>query len=277
MSKMVADQADGLRRLLAQTQTRVVAVASMGSGAGATTAAMNLGAALVQQGKNVLLLDEHCPKVGSACEVWAIDPLGNLADVAAGRLTLEGAAVRAGSGVHVLPAPPGVADDVTDPRSMWRDGVVIVDAALDSEGRLSPLAQGADELLLVLQPQPASITTAYAGIKRLHYAHGLKQLRFLVNGVAEVEAARQVMSNLANAGSRYLALSLEAAGWARFDARIADAWRLKQTIVEAFPASAAAVDFRRVADDMGRWPWRADARVAVTGNPAPAVMHTAAA
>ena len=102
-------------------------------------------------------------------------------------------------------------------------------------------------------------------------------MRFLVNGVAEVEAARQVMSNLANAGSRYLALSLEAAGWARFDARIADAWRLKQTIVEAFPASAAAVDFRRVADDMGRWPWRADARVAVTGNPAPAVMHTAAA
>jgi flagellar biosynthesis protein FlhG len=43
----------------------------------------------------------------------------------------------------------------------------------------------------------------------------------------------------------------------RFDARLADAWRLKQTIAEAFPASPAAVDFRRVADDMGRWPWRA--------------------
>jgi flagellar biosynthesis protein FlhG len=278
MSKMVADQADGLRRLLAQTQTRVVAVTSMGPGAGATTAAMNLGAALVQQGKNVLLLDEHCPKVGSACEVWAIDPLGGLADVASGRLTLASAAVRAGSGVHVLPAPPGVAGDDTDPRTMWRDGVVIVDAALDSEGRLSPLAQAADELLLVLQPQPASITTAYAGIKRLHYAHGLKQLRFLVNGVAEVEAARRIMSNLANAGSRYLALSLEAAGWARFDARVADAWRLKQTIVEAFPASAAAVDFRRVADDMGRWPWRADGRAGVApGKPAQAVMHAAAA
>ena len=263
MSKTVADQADGLRRLLAQTQTRVVAVAGMGHGAGATTAAMNLGAALVQQGKNVLLLDEHCPKVGSACEVWAIDPLGSLADVASRRLTLDGAAVRSGCGVHVLPAPPGVADATTDPRAIWRDGVVIVDAALDSEGRLSPLAQGADELLLVLQPQPASITTAYAGIKRLHYAHGLKQLRFLVNGVAEVEAAQQIMSNLANAGSRYLALSLQAAGWARFDERIADAWRLKQTVVEAFPASAAAVDFRRVADDMGRWPWR-------TGTPAAA-------
>lgn len=256
MSKLVTDQADGLRRLLAQTPTRVVAVAGMGQGAGATTAAMSLGAALVQQGKNVLLLDEHCPKEGSACDVWGIDPLGNLADVAAHRLAIEQAAMRAASGVHVLPAPPGVAPDATDPRAMWPSGVVIVDAAFDGEGRLSALAQGADELLLVLQPQPAAITSAYAGIKRLHYAHARKQLRFLVNGVADVEAVQKIMSNLANAGSRYLAVSLQPAGWVRADPRLADAWRLGQTIVEAFPTSAAAVDFRRIADDMGRWPWR---------------------
>eukprot|EP01038_Epipyxis_sp_PR26KG_P020139 gene20139-28503_t len=116
---------------------------------------------------------------------------------------------------------------------------------------LSALAQGADELLLVLQPHPACITSAYAGIKRLHYAHALQQMRFLVNGVTDVDAARKVMSNLANAGSRYLALSLQPAGWVRSDARLADAWRLRQGVVEAFPASAAAVDFRRIADDMG--------------------------
>lgn len=257
MSKLVADQADGLRRLLAPKPTRVIAVAGMGQGAGGTTAAMNLGVALVQQGKSVLLLDEHCPKEGSACEVWAIDPLGSLADVASHRLTLDGADVQAGCGVHVLPAPPGVAPDTTDPRTLWPEGVVIVDAAFDSEGRLSPLARAADDLLLVLKPHPASITSAYAGIKNLHYAHGLKQLRFLINGVVDVDGAHQIMNNLANAGSRYLALSLLPAGLVRFDARIPDAWRLKQTIAEAFPASAAAVDFRRLADDVGRWPWRA--------------------
>jgi flagellar biosynthesis protein FlhG len=256
MSKRVADQADGLRRLLAPKPTRVVAVAGMGQGAGGTTAAMNLGVALVQQGRKVLLLDEHCPKEGSACEVWALDPLGNLADVAGARLTLDGAEVEAGCGVHVLPAPPGAAHPATDPRTLWNDGVVIVDAAFDSEGRLSPLAQAADDLLLVLKPHPASVTTAYAGIKNLHYAHGLKQLRFLINGVVDIGAAQQIMNNLANAGSRYLALSLQPAGLVRFDPRIADAWRLKQTIAEAFPASPAAVDFRRVADDVGRWPWR---------------------
>jgi flagellar biosynthesis protein FlhG len=256
MSKLVADQADGLRRLLAPTPTRVIAVAGMGQGAGGTTTAMNLGVALVQQGRRVLLLDEHCPKEGSACDVWAMDPLGDLADVAEQRLTLGSAEVESASGVHVLPAPPGVAHAATDPRALWHDGVVIVDAAFDREGRLSPLAQAADDLLLVLKPHPASVTSAYAGIKNLHYAHGLKQLRFLINGVVDIAAAQQIMNNLANAGSRYLALSLQPAGMVRFDPRIADAWRLKQTIAEAFPASPAAVDFRRAADDTSRWPWR---------------------
>ncbi|WP_418117567.1 flagellar biosynthesis protein FlhG [Variovorax sp. 375MFSha3.1] len=259
MNKLVADQADGLRRLLAPTQARVLAVAGMGRGAGGTTAAMNFAVALVGQGRNVLLLDEHCRAEGSACEVWDIDPLGGLVDVAAGRLTLDGAEVRMACGVHVLPAPPaaarGTSQGAADPRRFWHDGVVVIDAAFDGEGRLSPLAQCADDLLLVLQPHPASVTSAYAGIKRLHHAHGLKQMRFLLNGVVDVQAARQIMNNLAHAGSRYLALSLRAAGWVRFDPLVSDAWRLKKTIAEAFPASHAAVDFRRAAGEMDQWPW----------------------
>lgn len=258
MSKLVTDQADGLRRLLAHTPTRVIAVMGMGRGMGATTAAMNLGAALVQQGKDVLLLDEHCPVAESISAVWSIDPTGTLDDVASGRLTASGAAAQANCGVRVLPAPPG-GQQGADPHALLQGGVVLIDAAFDSEGRLSPLAQLADELVLVLQPQPSSITTAYAGIKRLHYAHALKQLRFLVNGAASHEAAHLIMTNLANTGSRYLAVSLEPAGWARYDRHMEDARRLNQTVVEAFPASPAAADFRRIAADIDKWPWRTTA------------------
>jgi flagellar biosynthesis protein FlhG len=223
---------------------------------GTTTTAMNLGAALVHQGKDVLLLDEHGAAADSVCAVWGLDPLGSLADVADRRLTREAAVARSGCGVAVLPAPPVMWHADIDPRLLCHGGVILVDAVLDSEGRLSPLARLADELVLVLQPNAASITSAYAGIKRLHYAHGLKQLRFVVNGVSSVEEAQRVTANLANTGSRYLAVFLEPAGWVRADAHLADARRLGETVVEAFPASPAAVDFRRIASDMGRWPWR---------------------
>src|SRR6188472_99790 len=77
MSKLVADQADGLRRLLARTPTRVVALAGVGRG-GASSATMNLAAALVQQGREVLVLDEHGATEAAICAAWAIDPLGDL-------------------------------------------------------------------------------------------------------------------------------------------------------------------------------------------------------
>ena len=242
MSKLVADQADGLRRLLANTPTRVIAIAGMSRGDGATTAAMNLAAALVHQGKDVSLIDEQASDHASPGRVWGIDVPGTAAEC----------------GVEVLPPPhPSIA-----PRTLRRSGVVLIDAAIDHEGRLSPLAQRADELVLVLQPNAASITSAYAGIKRLHYAHGLMQLRFLVNRASGIDEAQKIMTNLANTGSRYLAVSLEPAGWVHADGHHADARRLGRTVVEAFPASPAAVDFRRIAADVLRWPWRAPARTA---------------
>ncbi|MBT2335639.1 flagellar biosynthesis protein FlhG [Variovorax paradoxus] len=256
MSKLVPDQADGLRRLLAQSSVRIIAIASMGNQPGATTAAMNLGAALAHMGKDVLLLDEHRPGPNSACVAWAADPLGTLADVVSQRLTCEGAAARTGCGVHVLPAPRGGQPDHTDPRLLWDGDVILIDAALDSIGNLSPLTRLADELVVVLQPHPASITATYSGIKRLHYAHAIRQLRLLVNGVADPEAARQSMVNLVDTGSRYLAVSMQPAGWVRADPHLPDARRLGQTVVEAFPASPAAVDFRVIAAAIAQWPWR---------------------
>ncbi|MBO9649257.1 MAG: flagellar biosynthesis protein FlhG [Variovorax sp.] len=246
MSKLVADQADGLRRLLANTQTRVIAIAGMSRRDGVTTTAMNLAAALVHQGKDVSLVDEQRPDHGSAAAVWGIEVPG----------------VAAECGVEVLPTPHPSAD----PRAFRHSGVVLIDAALDEEGRLSPLAQQADELVLVLQPNAASITTTYAGIKRLHYAHGLMQLRFLVNRASGIDEAQKIMTNLASTGSRYLAVSLEPAGWVHADAHHADALRLGLTVVEAFPASPAAVDFRRIASDVLRWPWRAPARALRTND-----------
>jgi flagellar biosynthesis protein FlhG len=277
VSKLVADQADGLRRLLAQTRTRVLAFASMGRGLGVTTAVTNLSAALAYQGREVLLLDEHGTGAGTASAAWAIDPMGTLEDVAKRRLTLPGAAARTPCGVQVLPAVPRTPAGSPDPRALWEGDVILIDAALDGEGRLSALAQSADELVLVMQPHAASITATYAGIKRLHYAHALRQLRFLVNGVAEPGAAQQVAHNLAQAGSRYLAVSLQPAGWVRAEPHMADAGRLRRTLVEAYPASPAAADCRRIADEMGQWPWRPGASLAPQAAPATQGTNTAEA
>ena len=261
MTKTVTDQADGLRRLLSQAVTRVVAVAGMRRGEGATTAAMSLAAALTLQGRDVLLVDEHGLAPESVSTKWGLVATASLSDVATGRMSARDASAQAACGARVLPAQPAEKAAIRA-KDLQRGGFVLIDVAFDDEGRLSALAQQADEVLLVLQPNAPSITAAYAGIKRLHYAHGLRQLRFLLTGASSADEARKVAANLASTGSRYLAVSLQPSGWVRTDPHLADASRLGQSVVEAFPTSPAAVDFRSIASEMGRWP--------VRGAPAPA-------
>ena len=159
-----------------------------------------------------------------------------------------------------------------DPRLLQPSRVILIDAAFDRAGPLSALARVAGELVLVLRPHPSAITATYSGIKQLHSAHGLKQLRFLLNGVADVPGAQRITRNMADTGSRYLGVSLQVAGSVQADLRMAGARYLNQTVVEAFPASPAAADFRRIADDMGQWPWRPAAHPQ-TGTERPCTPH----
>ena len=225
MMKMVTDQADGLRRLMGNNTGRLVAVVGSGPAVGATSVTLNLAAALVKQGKDVLVLDER-------------------------------------SGTQSTQAQ--------------REGrLVLIDAVLDKEGALSPLAAQADHVLVVLQPNAASITASYACIKRLHYAHALQRLRVLVNYATDAAEAQRILANLAHTGSRYLALTLEPAGCVRADPRLAQARRLNLTVVEAFQASPAAMDFRQIASNLVQWPWRPPGGRAPSPPPGVTVTHAA--
>ncbi|MDP9902322.1 MinD/ParA family ATP-binding protein [Variovorax ginsengisoli] len=238
MSPWIADQAEGLRRLLVRTPTRVVAVANTGWQAGSSTAVRNLGAAMVRQGKDVTILTEYAEGTMPP-EALAAVVTGNGAGHP-GSLTLRSASAVDTGAVAAL-------------CSQARCDVVLIDAALDAAGGLSPLGCAADEVMLVLKPTAPSITSTFSGIKRLHQAHALRQLRVLVNGVTGVDQARQIMRNLDQAGSRYLTVALRPAGWIRFDPHVVDARLLGENVVDSFPGSEAAEDFRRVADGIWRW------------------------
>lgn len=206
MRKVVSDQADGLRHLMANSPGQMLAVVGGNPAVGVTSVTLNLAAALAQQGKEVLLLDERR-------------------------------------------APP--------PTPAQRQGrLLLIDAQLDAQGALSPLAAQADNVLVVLQPNAASIKASYACIKGLHYAHALQRVRVLVNFATDASQAQRILANLAHASGRYLALALESAGWVRVDPRLAQARRLNLTVVEAFQTSPAALDFRQIASDLPHWPWR---------------------
>jgi flagellar biosynthesis protein FlhG len=200
----VTDQADGLRRLMANSPGRLLAFVAGSPAVGVSSVTMNLAAALARLGQDVRVLDER-------------------GDAPAGYVRSQGR-------------------------------LVLVDARLDDEGMLSPLAAQADEVVVVLRPQVETITAAYACIKRLQQAHSLQRLRVLVNRAAGADEAGRILANLAAVARSYLTLALEPAGCIRDDEQLAQARWLNMSVVEAFPGSPAAVDVDRIAADLLRWP-----------------------
>lgn len=215
MKKPVTDQADGLRRLMANSPGRLLAFSGGAPGVGVSSVIQNLAAALARLGQDVQVIDER----GDAPSSYV--------------------------------------------RTQGR--LVLVDARLDGEGLLSPLAAQADELVVVLRPQVEAITAAYACIKRLRQAHLLKRIRVLVNHATGANDANRILANLASVAKSYLALALEPAGCIREDVQLAQARWLNMSVVEAFPGSPAALDVDRLAADVLRWP----APAAKPSGPAP--------
>ncbi|SDD23246.1 flagellar biosynthesis protein FlhG [Paraburkholderia lycopersici] len=260
MDKFVIDQAEGLRRLLAREGSRVVAVTGGGGSPGRTTTVVNLAAALTAQGKDVLVIDE-CLGPRSVCTlVGGVRGAGSFAAVMRGERTLEEAVGRHVLGFGVLVAS-------RDNRAQYTSAqlqkvisgpadIVLIDAQLDAEGALSPLAMHAHDVLIVMRIGAQAITDAYACMKRLHFAHAIAQFRVLANHVANAPDAQAAIENLAGVAGRYLSVSLESAGYVAADQHMAQALRLARCIVDAFPSTAAARDFRHLAAELPHWPMR---------------------
>lgn len=258
MNKVVSDQADGLRCLMARHSgmqaAQVIALVGSGPRIGVTSVALNLAAALVQQGKEVLVLDEQSG-AQSVTAMLADAAPGSWSEVVVGSVPLAVAASRLPCGASLLRvSKEDAAAAAVDMRSVFQGQVILIDASLDENGALSSLAAQADDVIVVLRPEAASITAAYTCVKQLHYAHALQRLRILVNQAAGIPEAQRVLNNLAATASRYLGLALESAGCVAADPHLVRAQDLKLSVVEAFQTSAAAVDFRRIAAQLLQWP-----------------------
>lgn len=256
----MADQAEGLRRLLKRNGSRVFAVTGGPAGVGCTTTVVNLAAALAQQGKDVLVIDECLGEKSVSAMLGGMRGAGNFAAVLRGETTLDDAAARHALGFSVLTASRDDCAGHTAAQSgvvlRGSADIVLIDAQLDQHGQLSPLARQAHDVMIVTRVAAQAITEAYACMKRLHYAHATAQFRVLVNHVHSVDDARTAFVNLAGVAGRYLTVALEDAGCIAADARMARALELSRCVVDAFPSTPAARDFRHLAAELQYWPMR---------------------
>lgn len=281
-SDLVVDQAEGLRRLLVANQTQIVTVVAGNTGMGRTSATINLAAALVRSGKDVLVLDEnHAPN--NLLDYLGLKASQDLLDVAQGGC-LPHEAVLAGHGFGVLPASRAMHALASSRRTAcdgsgqglgWDEwqrmevalteisrgvDVMLVDGAMlagQAAAVSSSLASGAG-LLLVVEATPAGITDSYALIKRLALENSRSQFDIVVNKVTNEKAAMTVFENMSRVARSKLSVRLEYLGYVPLDDKIKYATQMGKTVLDAYPAAASTVAYLALAQNLLRQPARQD-------------------
>jgi flagellar biosynthesis protein FlhG len=250
----MADQADGLRRLLVRASTRVVTVAAARSGMGASSVVVNLAATLARAGKDVLVLDEN-PAHDSVASLLAIKPRYDLLDAVRRDKTLREIMPVTPQGVRVLPAARVIRalpqmsmpqrEHLLECMAEASAGVdvVLVDAAVSGEYGISASLATDQPLLLVLNTTAHAITESYAMLKRMAMQDGRRNFGIVVNKARNEEAARTVFGNVARVARRHLHARVEYLGYIPIDEKLKRATQLCRPVTEAFPAALSAAAF----------------------------------
>lgn len=202
----------------------VLSVTSGKGGVGKTNVSVNLACALAKAGKRVVLLDADLG-LANVDVVLGMTPKYNLFHLFHEGVSLQDVLMNAPFGFKILPASSGVSEmlsltagqkisllEAMDELETSVD-YLIVDTGAGINENVLYFNMAAQERLVVLTPEPTSLTDAYALIKVMQQNHGVHTFKILANMVPDMKAAKDIFVRLYKACDHFLTgVSLEFVG-----------------------------------------------------------------
>lgn len=258
MSEVRDDQASGLRRMVRAEPIRVLAVTGGKGGVGKTNISVNLSVALGELGRRVMLLDADLG-LANIDVALGLHPQFDLSHVIRGERSLDEIIITGPAGIQVVPAASGVREMVslmpTEHAGLihaFSDlghtlDTLVIDTAAGISDSVVSFSRAAQEVVVVVCDEPASLTDAYALIKLLNREFGIDHFRVLTNMVHTAQEARDLYTKLVRVTDRYLDVMLNFLGGIPYDDALKKAVKGQKAVVQAFPRSRVAQAFKNLA------------------------------
>ena len=237
---------------------RVISVTSGKGGVGKSNVVSNLAIALSAQGKKVLLIDADLG-LGNLDVLLGLSPLYNLNHVLNGDKSIMDILIDGPAGIKIIPAGTGAQEltnlgqheklKLLDELDMLEEqfDFLIVDTEAGISENVTYFTVAAQEIFVVVTPEPTSITDVYALIKLLATRYSEHHFKVLVNMAKDSEEALEVFRKLANVAGRFLDISLDYLGCVVKDEKVVEAVKRQKAVTELFPDSEAAQCFTTLA------------------------------
>lgn len=204
-------------------QPRTLAITGGKGGIGKTSIALNLALTLAREGNRVLLLDGDTDLANVSIMLGRY-PQRTLASVMAGECDLRDVLMEVQHGLHIIPGASGVQrcmdmdgeDSLPVLRALSRleknYDFVITDTAAGLQQAGLHMIAAADMAVVVLTPDPASLTDAFSLIRVLHRRGYRRTPSILVNMAQGASQAKAVFQKFSTAVQQHLGIELHYLG-----------------------------------------------------------------
>ena len=238
----------------------VVAVTSGKGGVGKTNVVGNLAVAYQRMGKRVLIFDADLG-LANIDIIFGINPQYTIEDVIKGEKELSQIIVKGPEGVSIIPASSGVQElahlteghkinllNEFDILNNMFD-ILLIDTSAGISSNVIYFNLAAQERIVVVTPEPTSITDAYALMKVMFNQHGTKHFSLLVNMVKNESEAKSVYRHLTRVAAKFMvSISIDYAGFIPWDNHLLEAVSRREPVSCCYPEASSSLGFVALAD-----------------------------
>jgi flagellar biosynthesis protein FlhG len=241
--------------------TRVISFSSGKGGVGKTNIVANLGYVMSRAGKKVLLFDADLG-LGNIDILLGLTPKYNLSHVIAGEKTIKDIIVNGPGNLKIIPASSGV-QELTELSKRKQLSILksldeilnefdifLIDTAAGISSNVLHFNAAAQEVMIIVSPEPTSITDAYALMKVLSFRYEVRQFNLIVNTVKTEDEGKDVHMQLQMVADRFLSVNIDYMGCVLTDENITKGVRRQKLVSELFPDSPSSHCFRSLASSL---------------------------
>ncbi|HZK18977.1 MAG TPA: MinD/ParA family protein [Clostridia bacterium] len=271
---MGMDQASKLRELIGKPQikhgperdpeqvpsatgSRIIAVTSGKGGVGKTSLVVNVAVLLAKMGKRVVVFDADMG-LANAEVLLGLNPRYTLYEVISGEKTLDEVMLRGPYNLHIISGGSGLQElvdlDDTQLNTLLstfasleeKTDFVLVDTGAGISKNVLGFVAASREVVVVVTPEPASLTDAYALIKVLAKFKTHTEVNLVVNRATGEREAMFTANKMKTVAAKFLNISVKNIGYVIEDKVIRQASKAQVPFVLMKPGATASCNVANI-------------------------------
>ncbi len=235
---------------------RVITVTSGKIGVGKTSISVNLAIQLAKEGSRTCLFDADLG-LANINILLGIHPDYTLEDVIARKKTISDIIIRDVSGIDIVPGSTGIdalagldADRsqglITELSILDTYDFLLFDTSAGISQNVISFCMASSEVILVLTPEPTSLTDGYSLLKVLSLNGFKHTIQVVVNQSKNNRKGKIVFEKFQNIVQKYLSLNIHHMGTILQDESVVESVAMQKPFISLYPKARASLSIRGI-------------------------------